>query len=35
MIYKEQLYNTVVKEKVREYKETQLFDGPIFTNDWF
>ena len=35
MIYREQLYNVVVKEKVKENKSRLLFDGPIFAQDWF
>lgn len=35
MIYKEQLYNLVVKEKEKSIKTRMLFDGPIFTDDWF
>jgi hypothetical protein len=35
MIYREQLYNVVVKEKVKENKQRMLFDGPIFAQNWF
>ena len=35
MIYREQLYNVVVKEKVKENKQRLLFDGPIFAQNWF
>ena len=35
MIYREQLYNMVVKEKVKENKDRLLFDGPIFSQSWF
>ena len=35
MIYREQLYNVKVKEKKKENKNRILFDGPIFTQDWF
>lgn len=35
MIYREQLYNVVVKEKKEENKKRVLFDGPIFTQEWF
>lgn len=34
MIYREQLYNVVVKEKKKENKRRALFDKPIFTNSW-
>lgn len=33
MIYREQLYNVVVKEKKKINKERLLFDGPLFTNE--
>ena len=33
MIYREQLYNVVVKEKKRQNKSRLLFDGPIFSQD--
>lgn len=35
MIYREQLYNVKVKEKKAENRNRVLFDGPIFTQDWF
>lgn len=35
MIYKEQLYNVVVKKKEKENKNRMLFDGPIFAQSWF
>lgn len=35
MIYREQLYNVVVKEKTKENKARLLFDGPIFAQNWF
>lgn len=35
MIYREQLFNVVVKEKEKENKSRLLFDGPIFAQDWF
>ena len=35
MIYREQLYNVVVKEKTKENKARILFDGPIFAQSWF
>lgn len=35
MIYKEQLYNVVVKQKEKENKTKLLFDGPIFAQSWF
>lgn len=36
MIYREQLYNIVVKEKKRQNKSRLLFDGPIFTDNlWY
>lgn len=35
MIYREQLYNVKVKEKQKENKNRVLFDGPIFTQEWF
>lgn len=35
MIYREQLYNVVVKEKKKENKRRALFDKPIFTNGWY
>ena len=36
MIYREQLYNVVVKEKKRQNKSRLLFDGPIFSQDaWY
>ena len=31
MIYREQLYNVVVKEKKKTNRERLLFDGPLFT----
>lgn len=34
MIYKEQLYNVVVKQKEKENKTKLLFDGPIFAQSW-
>lgn len=35
MIYREQLYNVVVKKKEKENKSKMLFDGPIFAQSWF
>ena len=35
MIYREQLFNMVVKEKEKENKNRLLFDGPIFSQSWF
>lgn len=35
MIYREQLYNVKVKEVKKQNKERVLFDGPIFTQQWF
>jgi hypothetical protein len=35
MIYREQLYNVVVKEKTKENRNRVLFDGPIFAQSWF
>lgn len=35
MIYREQLFNVVVKEKEKENKSRLLFDGPIFAQNWF
>lgn len=35
MIYREQLFNVVVKEKEKENKNRLLFDGPIFSQSWF
>ena len=35
MIYREQLYNLVVKKKEKENKQKMLFDGPIFAQSWF
>ena len=36
MIYREQLYNIVVKEKKRQNKSRLLFDGPIFSQEaWY
>ena len=35
MIYREQLFNIVVKEKEKSNKSRLLFDGPIFAQDWF
>lgn len=35
MIYREQLYNTVVKKKEEINKTRVLFDGPIFAQSWF
>lgn len=35
MIYREQLYNLKVKEKKKENKNRVLFEGPIFTQEWF
>lgn len=35
MIYREQLYNVVVKEKKKENKRRALFDKPIFTDSWY
>lgn len=35
MIYREQLYNLKVKEKKKENRNRVLFEGPIFTQEWF
>lgn len=35
MIYREQLYNIKVKEVKKENRNRVLFDGPIFTQEWF
>lgn len=35
MIYREQLYNVKIKEKKKENKNRILFEGPIFTQEWF
>lgn len=35
MIYRESLYNVVVKEKEKENKNQMLFNGPIFAQNWF
>ena len=35
MIYREELYNVKVKEKKETAKNRVLFDGPIFTQEWF
>ena len=35
MIYREQLFNIVVKEKEKENKARILFEGPIFSQNWF
>ena len=35
MIYREQLYNVKVKEKKKKNKNRILFEGPIFTQEWF
>ena len=35
MIYREQLYNVKVKEKKKENTNRILFEGPIFTQEWF
>lgn len=35
MIYREQLYNLKVKEKKKENRDRVLFDGPIFTQEWY
>ena len=36
MIYREQLYNVVVKEKKKQNKSRLLFDGPIFSDElWY
>ena len=35
MIYREQLYNVKVKEVKKENKNRVLFEGPIFTQNWF
>lgn len=35
MIYREQLFNVIVKEKEKENKSRLLFDGPIFAQNWF
>lgn len=35
IIYREQLFNVVVKQREEVNKSRLLFDGPIFTNEWF
>lgn len=35
MIYREELYNVVIKEAKKENKQRMLFDGPIFAQSWF
>lgn len=35
MIYREQLHNLHVKEKIRTEKSNRLFDAPIFSQQWF
>ena len=35
MIYREQLYNVIVKEKQENNKSHLLFEGPIFAQSWF
>ena len=35
MIYREHHYNVKVKEKKKENKNRILFEGPIFTQEWF
>lgn len=35
MIYREQLFNVVVKEKEKINKQRMLFNGPIFAQSWF
>ena len=35
MIYREQLFNIVVKEKEKSNKSRLLFEGPIFAQNWF
>lgn len=35
MIYREQLYNVKVKEVKKENRNRVLFEGPIFTQQWF
>lgn len=35
MIYREQLYNVKVKEIKKENRNRVLFEGPIFTQEWF
>lgn len=35
MIYREELYNVKVKQKKDVSKNRVLFDGPIFTQEWF
>lgn len=35
IIYREQLYNVKVKEVKKENRNRVLFDGPIFTQQWF
>lgn len=35
MIYREQLFNVVVKEKEKENRSRVLFEGPIFAQNWF
>ena len=34
MIYREQLYNVVVKEKTKENRNRVLFEGPNFAQSW-
>lgn len=35
MVYREQLYNVKIKEVKKENRNRVLFDGPIFTQQWF
>lgn len=35
MIYREQLYNSTVKEVKEDVKKKQLFDMPLFSNSWW
>ena len=35
MVYREQLYNVKVKEVKKQNRNRVLFDGPIFTQQWF
>ena len=35
MIYREQIYNTTVKEVKEEVKKKDLFDKPLFSNSWW
>ena len=35
MIYRQELFNVIVKKKSEDNKKRLLFDGPIFTQEWF